>query len=102
MNPDVQKNLKRLAFAAGVVILFLLLAMFTVWLQKRSIEQTVQDKFDRFSQPTPTIIIPMYDSITEAKLDSISSSRQIAHKLVDDLHDQELQRAIDSVFNHPK
>lgn len=43
--------------------------------------------------------VTKYDSITEATIDSISISRQTAHRRIDDLHDDLLQSALDSAFN---
>jgi hypothetical protein len=65
---------------------------------EKQIETNVNKKFDHLA-PQP-VFVPKYDSITQSRIDSIEVNRQIRHRDVDNLSNEQLQSVLDSLFNN--
>ena len=98
MHPDVKKTLNVFAIVIAAIILVMIISMVTIYRQSRDIEDTIQKKIDR-GVSLPSVKIVKYDSLTQAKLDTIEARRSMSHHHVDNLYDGELQNVLDSMYN---
>jgi hypothetical protein len=74
------------------------LSYFSFKQAEKQIETNVNKKFDQLA-PQP-VFVPKYDSITQARIDSLEVDRQIRHRDVDNLSNKQLQGVLDSLFNN--
>ncbi len=83
------------AWLLGIMATLFLVAALGVLLMLKDISRTIQNKIDN---PT-SVIIAKYDSTSEAKIESLAVTRETVHQRIDHLLPDELQSALDSVFN---
>ena len=82
--------------ACITLIVFLLMIGFLsiIYMETKEAIKTVQEKIDHVP-----VTIPKYDSTTQTRLDTIELHRQISHRHVDNLYNNELQDYLDSLYN---
>jgi len=103
MHPSVKKALAIATAIMAAFILVMIIAAISVYRESQKIEERVQSKIDRVALDRATVQQPIkivrYDSLTQAKLDTIEVRRSLSHRHVDNLYDGELQSVLDSMYN---
>jgi len=81
--------------------LFLALLLYLAYSSSRQIEKQIDSNIDKkFGTTAKPVFIPKYEPATQAKIDSIEINRQILHRDVDILADEQLQSVLDSLYNN--
>jgi hypothetical protein len=88
-------SLSLFTWVIGIMLALLLAACLGFYLMIRDVKDTIQKKFDK---PISTHITK-YDTVTEAKLEKISADAETDYKRIDNMLPDELQSALDSIFN---
>lgn len=94
--PRNTPSFKVFAWIAGIVTAFGIALVILLYLAFKDIAGKIQDKID--SQTAPEIV-QKYDSATQVKIEKIEVHRQMSHEHIDNLYDNQLQDALDSVYN---
>jgi cell division protein YceG involved in septum cleavage len=100
MHPSVKLAVKIAAGIITVLLLFVAAAIYSVYQEKKAIEQAIQNKFDQMPGQQ-TVKIVKYDSLTQIRIDTIEARRAMSHRHVDNLYSGELQSVLDSLYNTP-
>lgn len=99
-DPQRERSTSLLWGVVAAIVLALVAGGIVLTLLVRQVEATVDHKLEQIT--LPPITVQKYDSVTQTKIDSIETDRQMSHRHVDNYYSGELQRVLDSLYNGPQ